>query len=65
MSVARHKAAAARRLREFASPADAGIVDPRTGAAPTTWRRAQELMIGEMIRAKATPPLTRWQRAIL
>lgn len=65
MNIARYRSAAAQRLRECASPADVGIVDPRTGEPPATWLRAQELMVGEMIRAKAAEPLTRWQRALL
>lgn len=75
MSIARHRAAAAQRLREFASPAEVGIVDPRTGGPPDTWRRAQELMVGAMLRGEVVSPapkllpllpsITEWRRALL
>lgn len=73
MSIARHRATAARRLGEFSAPADVGIVDPRTGDPPDTWRRAQELMVGAMLRGemprsvpgRRAPVLTGWQRALL
>lgn len=27
-----------------------GIVDPRTGRPPTTWQRAEELLVGDALR---------------
>ena len=50
-------------------PCDVPVMDPRTGAAPTDWGRAEELLVGAELKRLALPQssrgLTAWQRAVI